>query len=368
MTENHQRAYIFGLVAALLLATPVQARSRYQFQHFFPIWGGQLIGIRDNNCSTQWHAYNDPNDDYHYLPYNLAGCLIENMTEFQKTEMSIVSVVFGLLPTALMLIGPTTSEISLLARRRPLLAILLSIAMPSIQLTEGNPYSDPASYLREPVDISGRPWIFARPSLWALMSAAEYMLAAGAAANMVYQSYLIATHAVTVSTIAIYSEPLPMVYGPFLWIILILIVHACGGFAAGLRYAPNPDCRQAGSGLRLRLANELTPCTYGDPVWLVPRRKTYLYLAAVYATQLGVVALFLYATVILSSQIFISLGDAVPVIGLYLTGAAICRLILSIELHGMKEVTSLSLQDTAEHTAIEGRPEIVRKAPKTRTC
>jgi hypothetical protein len=290
----------------------------------------------------------------------------EGILEFRKIEMSIVSVTFGLLPTVLMLMGPTTSEISLLARRRPLLAILLSVAMSSILPTEGNPYSNSASYLRKPVDISARPWVLARPSLWArvLVSAAEYAMAAGAAANMVRQSYLLATRAITVSTIALWSEPLPSSYGRFLWIVLIFIVHACGGFAAGLRYS---DRRQAGPGLRRRLVNELTPCVYSDPVLLVPRRKTYLYVAAAYATRLGVVVLFLYGTIILSSQILISLRDSVPVISMYLAGAVVCRLILSIELHGMKEATSLSLQDTTEYTATERHPGMNGNISKMRT-
>jgi len=366
MTALHRR---LGLPAAvlLLLAARAHCRSTYQFQRFYPSWSHQLTTILDNDCVTERDAYNDASNNDRLISFNLTSCVLQHLAEFTKTEISVVSVIFGLLPTMLMLIGPTTDEISLLGRRRSLLAGLLALAMPSVRSATESPYQDPGRYLREPVDITSRVGILSRPSLWArgLVSLAQYALATGAAANMVYQSYLMATQCVSVSAIAIYSEPLPQTYGPFLWFVLIVVVHLIGGLASSLATVKDPENERrwhrktARWSLLQWLADELTPCCYADPVFLVRRPRTYLSLFVSYLSQLAVVVLFGYATIMLSSQIFISLGDAVPVIAYYMVGAYVSRLLLTMELHGMREVTSAaverSLTGSTEKWNIDGR-------------
>ncbi len=353
-SNPHFRIGTIGLAAVMLLITPAQCRSTYQFQSFFPAWSGKLTDIRDNLCTQQWDAYNDAYNETHNIPYDLANCILENLHQFDQTELGVVTVVFGLLPSVMMFIGPTTDEISLLALRRPLLAFMLSVAMPAVRFSDDSPFSKPWAYLREPVDISARPGRLSRPTFWAkaLVSTVEYVVAAAAVANMCYQSYLLAFRCITVSTIAIYfARGLPENYAPFLWIMLTLALQEIGRIASSLRYATDPNRPRPQPGkqgpLVRGLVDEATPCCYRDPVFLEPRQKTYLYVGVALVRQGGVVILYLYATIILSSQIFISLGDAIPVIAFYMMGAYACRLILSFELHGMKEVTSLALQAEA---------------------
>lgn len=103
-------------VVSLHLVPAVQARSTDQFHHFFTTWEETLIAARDNNCSQEWKTYTNPNSNmsYNYEAYDLASCILQNTTEFSKVEMAVVSVVLRLLPSVLILIGPTTAEISLL--------------------------------------------------------------------------------------------------------------------------------------------------------------------------------------------------------------------------------------------------------------
>lgn len=51
-------------------------------------------------------------------------------------------------------------------------------------------------------------------------------------------------------------------------------------------------------------------------------------------------AVVIYGTVSLSSQIFISLGDAVPIITRYLGGTIACRLVVRYEVYGLRYVSS----------------------------
>lgn len=46
--------------------------------------------------------------------------------------MGITAVILGLLPTILQQIGPTVAEVTVLASRRPMLALLPGVAMPSV--------------------------------------------------------------------------------------------------------------------------------------------------------------------------------------------------------------------------------------------
>ena len=65
-----------------------------------------------------------------------------------------------------------------------------------------------------------------------------------------------------------------------------------------------------------------------------------------------------YATILLSSQIFISLGDAIVVMARFISGVLVCRWIVVFELRGMREVTSQdssSLSRVVETTSQSGR-------------
>lgn len=60
-------------------------------------------------------------------------------------------------------------------------------------------------------------------------------------------------------------------------------------------------------------------------------------MIASFFVNAGVIFLLVYSTILLSSQIFISLGDAVPVLARYFAGSLVCRGIMEFELRGMRE-------------------------------
>ncbi|KAK4040857.1 hypothetical protein C8A01DRAFT_45877 [Parachaetomium inaequale] len=307
----------------LLVAAPTMARTTSQFREFFPSWKSYLLQIiekeDENGCRKESAEYHDPSNTDKMLAFQLANCILGKMDEFRKTEMGITSVVLGLLPTILQQVGPTVSEVSVLATRRPLLALLLGIAMPSVR-TSGS-LVEP---LERSVDISIRSGVLARALWpWLLISAAEYLIAAAAVANVFYQLYQLAEWTISVSAIAVDSGALSQTYGPFLWVMLLVPPHLLGFW-----------------GLKL---GEFMPCAKGDPLFLTEvDKKGLLAILVQFLMEMASLVVFVFGTVALSSQIFISLGDVVPVIIRFICGTVVCRLILLFELHGLREVSSRS--------------------------
>jgi hypothetical protein len=266
------------------------------------------------------------------------------MEPMKQVEISIVSILFGLLPSILMMIGPSPAEISLLALRRPILAFLLAIPMPSVRLANNGLFQDHALFQQKPIEVETtvRIGFFSKPPIWfkALLSACEYALAGIAVANMAIQVYQLAFWAITVSAVAILSGSIPKTYAPFLWILLIVLIHIATFIAMNLRYKEDPGHQRYPKSLLQWVRDEFTPCVYGNPVCLVRRENSYIYMFFHYWAGMGIVILFIYATIFLSSTIFISFGDAVTVVARFFFASIVCRWVLSFELHGMKEVTS----------------------------
>ena len=324
----------------MCLAVPTMARTSSQFRQFFPAWSGYLHDIIDKNCAEVRDDYRNPANENRMLSYEFADCILDKMSEFRKTEMGITAVILGLLPTILQQVGPTVAEVSVLASRRPLLAFLLGIAMPA--LSTGGPLDNPAEALRSPVDVHVYAGILAQADwLWLVISAAEYLVALAAVTNLFHQLYQLAYWSISVSSIAVYAGGISQAYAPFLWVILLVPAHLLGFLGFKLRYRPSKQTIDRKTWLQA-IGSEFQPCATGKPLLLTEVKKSLLFLVVRYLTDMASLVVFIFGTVALSSQIFISLGDVVPVIGRFLASTLVCRLILSFELHGLREATSRS--------------------------
>ncbi|KPM37674.1 hypothetical protein AK830_g8909 [Neonectria ditissima] len=234
---------IYSTIAVIILlsvAAPTAARQTSQFRTFFPAWNENLLYIIDNDCPEQRDAYRDPSNDPHAFgpAYQLAKCILNEMDEFRKIEMGVTTLLLGLLPTMLQQGSPTVAEVSVLATRRPILAFLLAVAMASARM--GRSLANPADTLCHSVDFRVRSGLLARAGWpWLLISIAEYLIAAGAVANVLYLVYQLAYWSVSVSSIAVYSGSIPQTYPPFLWIMLLAPVHFLGFWSFKLQYRPS---------------------------------------------------------------------------------------------------------------------------------
>ena len=326
-------------LAVLLLTVPAAARTTRQYRQFYPAWNEYLLDLIDTECREELIAYQDPNGPYLGPPAVLMDCILDGMPEIRKTEMGITAVVLGLLPTMLQQIGPTVSEVGVLASRRPLLAFLLGIAMPST--STGGSMADPAEALRAPLRCRMRSSIFGRaPWLWALVSALEYLIAAAALANTFHQIWQLALLSISVSAMAIQSGAISQTYGPFLWAVLVVPAHLLYFWSFKMQYK---ERRTHGEGPRANrtwlqiIGSEFVPCAAGEPMLLSRLPTGFLCFAVEFTTEVASLVVMVFGTVALSSQIFISMGDVVPIIGRFLAGTLVCRLVVLFELHGIRE-------------------------------
>ncbi|EOA82932.1 hypothetical protein ACJQWK_04684 [Exserohilum turcicum] len=88
--------------------------------------------IINDDCSSQ---HTQLVEQPEHGSWDLVSCILDNFfPRPAKTEMAIVSVLLGLLPMALQLVGPRIVDVAELGLRRPVLAALLSLGSTSAAL------------------------------------------------------------------------------------------------------------------------------------------------------------------------------------------------------------------------------------------
>src|SRR5262245_55095391 len=114
----------------LSLASSVHAHDNSLFRNFFPL----DMGVREllaTNCSDEINKLRaDPSRGGH----GTVTCLLDYLSEITKAEMGMCSIILGLLPMALHMVGPKVSEISIVAQHRPFLSFLISVGSPCATL------------------------------------------------------------------------------------------------------------------------------------------------------------------------------------------------------------------------------------------
>lgn len=117
-----------GLVQLLSSPVSAQAAPNHQFDAFFPGWDAMIQEILEANCSRQYAAYTSGRvgpEGQAYMGFPVIECVLQQFPEFRKSEMAASAVILGLLPTTLQSLGSTSAETSVLALRRPGLALLV---------------------------------------------------------------------------------------------------------------------------------------------------------------------------------------------------------------------------------------------------
>src|SRR5436305_10804398 len=93
----------FSTLIVLTFVSLAWACTEGQFQHFFGGWSSVLQEILASNCSE---PYAELSANPQIGGYTTVACILQYMSEIRKAEMAITSVIFGLLPATLQLIGP----------------------------------------------------------------------------------------------------------------------------------------------------------------------------------------------------------------------------------------------------------------------
>lgn len=165
-----------------------------QFKSWYPHNAQYLVAISTGTCNLTLHDYRTafaaPRDSAKEtkllsICYRHEACIVDQLATNHLLNYQSALVMLGLVPTLLACIGPSIAEISLLYAHRPFLSALLSLGTPTLwtvsNLFEGNT-PDRARVTRMDRLVPRQ----LRPRVAAAMSAGEYVLAAGAAANAIF--------------------------------------------------------------------------------------------------------------------------------------------------------------------------------------
>jgi hypothetical protein len=125
-------------------------RSRRLFQHLFADVEVEIENAITNNCSHIMQDYlHEHITIYGHQCVKMYSCIMANIPNYAKDNMASAAVLLGLTPFILASLGSNTTELALIASRRPILAILLVLGSPSVNPIRTFDYPNPAEDLQE---------------------------------------------------------------------------------------------------------------------------------------------------------------------------------------------------------------------------
>jgi hypothetical protein len=356
------------LLASLLTLThaPVAQAAAWrsdattsQFKSWYPQYGFVFERALHENCADQYAAYltaikNDSTIDWYgggdkpsALTQPVIQCILNQTTDYIKSAMSSAQVLLGLTPTILAVLGSSTEELSLLSviARRPFLALLLSLASPSVFVSRAFEYNDPVSMLQDRPGRLKQP----NPRGWMRMVIVvlEYACAITAMGNVAVLNWQLGVGTVC----GIWPDN---VIAPMLWGVLVVLVHIVGAFIMRLQARrttveyPGAISKDGPVGVKDWLKSspdriwtltqtEFKPSASQEDIYITafPERRWFVVLSWMLSTC--VIVHVIFGTLVLSSLYFIGPRDALSVVGRYMSSVLVCRIICMYEISGLRE-------------------------------
>jgi hypothetical protein len=285
---------VAGLIM-LLCAQPTFAKNT-RFHNFFPVYRKNFTDTRDGPCLQ----YFEMKEEGATVCHELLNCMLENTSEVIKGDMASGIVALGLMPTVLIFLGSGISETALLARRRPLLALLIAAGSPSVNPLPTFVYPNPIKELRAReghlVPKYFTPWQAA------LVSILQYGLVIGAVANLYTTAFY--TGYWTINAISCDTT-----WFQTLWAVLTLPIHLFGVWALALRVKTvRNKARQHDKNpnrVLQWLKHETKPCVTHEKIALTWKPETYLFVVVSWWTSIITATHVLWGTIAFSSIQFL---------------------------------------------------------------
>ncbi|KAL6415677.1 hypothetical protein AUP68_02243 [Ilyonectria robusta] len=308
------------------------------FQQWFPQFAPYFSRILRDNCSSEYHDFltlPDPWTNYH--ANMVVSCILGHFDESGKAQLAAASVLLGLLPTILGMVGSNTTEIGLLALRQPVFAFLLSLGAPVISPIRSFEYRDPFELLQLKKDDI-RPFVNWRRLLYFV----EYLVTFTAVGNVVHVTWQL-----SVSSLCAFSGSSQWL--PAFWFGISVIPHFFGAYAVRLRF------KKSDIPIIKALLDELRFKKEPREVKLVKSPESKRYLVWSWLASAATVLHIVIGTVVLSSALFISPSDAVVVSLRFFASGVVCRIFLMFELHGMGKFVEPEEKDTVSTSTGTGQ-------------
>ena len=328
------------------------------FRSFYPHYAQTLTNLSENVCKEKVALSEGVNYSQDNAPsstsksdycYGHENCMLGNLPAAYLANYQAAAVIMGLTPTILASLGPSVAETSLLSAHRPLLSFLLSRGAPAVYQTRIFEFTDPYSVLRQKEHVLKLPLLGTKSAI--ICSILEYVFALAAAATIISTSAQLG--AKTVLVWACTNQAMPLI-----WTFLSAAIHigAALGYKIALIYGdrrrnpgyqstkPGDPESSARKGTLHRisgfLCNEFRICALRKQLH-VHKLEDPPSVAVLLNCLAGVGAFWhvVFGTVILSSLAFISVIEFLNyVFWRYILAAAICRLILMVELTSLRAV------------------------------
>ena len=251
----------------------------------------------------------------------------------------------GLTPSLLAALGPSVGEISLLSSRVPVLSLLITLGAPAIYPTRVLDYDDPEKVLKAgptmPLKEPGGPYA---------IIILEYILAVAAVVNVLHNSWQLGDQTVFAPVCNGTSWTL-------LWSLIPLGIHLIAAIAYNAKIGrfrihksaeshrekslpgvnkPYTTDKDPASSTRVLESGGLDPQIHGTELG---KQIDYIPLWSKALNSIATGLSFIHVTfgiLVFSSLQFICPGDAVGVLGRYISSAAVCRWIIMIEFARMR--------------------------------
>ncbi|KAK2598141.1 hypothetical protein QQS21_005692 [Conoideocrella luteorostrata] len=364
------------LFVLVLLAAPSSAGWSNNFDIFFPSYNRGFQTIIHQNCSVQYEQYlqdrHDKSNITSFAP-RLAGfgdthlvnvlvnCILEATPEVIKAKLAAAGVILGLTPAILSTVGVQACDTAILAVLgcKPLLAVLLAFGSPAVFAHRSSEYRAAVLELAEfhmPGGLALR-----SPYIKIMIHSLVYLLAVGSIVNVAHLAYELGDKVIFVI--------LPThEYMASIWIFVGVVIHV---FAATAVYfyidvqALKPQQEQeqhrelshSGSPRgSAKVTENLDSRLKGFSRWVTNefrinqnahftvsfRTSSLLFYGFSWFTSVLTAVHIIFGSALFAGALFISVNDAVMVIGRFLISAVLCRVLVKIELFMLRPRMSMS--------------------------
>lgn len=326
-----------------------------KYEHWYHDFALQLNLISTTVCNLSLAAYRgDPTaretlGPVHDYCWTHADCILSTASARVTASFGGTSILLGLAPTTLSVLGPSVAEIALLSLNRPILSFLLSLGAPAVFPGRFLLWDDP---LRAHEPSTGAFIVRPFSRKWAiLVSVIQYLVALACCGNILEAMWSIGIRSIV-------TWDCKHSYWPLLWVVLSIVIHIAATMSLraaiqrkkqfALRQEQN-DSETLDGGRNLKMTGisalvhrEVTPSA--NIIWQVS--DSYLVKLGPLAVALQYTGAFIavchlvFGTLLFSSLQFIGVSDAVTLILRMIASATFCRILLQFEVGGMIRVNN----------------------------
>lgn len=322
------------LIILSFIATPCWAIVHLRFQHWFKQYAPYLTNASHYCTQEIQNYYNDDNSIRNLASGTSAAivtdCILRDVPAAMQANLTSAQVLLGIVPAVCGLIGPSIADVAVLSTYRPLLAMLLAIGSPAINIIKVFSRVKVAKPLKpssSPLVISTMDWL-ARQNRYVQggIEGLCYVGALAAIANNVRNSVFL-----DIMTLSGWSPG--ALFMPLAWSTLALLIHGVGMIAIRTRKHEAGDYWNAKGFLQSRAVFTLQGA-----------KDTISSELLFFAESIFAVIHVVFGVFVLSSLVFIGAYEALQTALIYFASAALCHFILLFQLSETKAELSRAKQ------------------------